>query len=55
MQKYKFQETKAELKGKICFLNLPQNMINKIYEILNRFFMRSFGADFLQSEDNLKN
>ena len=40
MQKYKFQQTKAKLKGKICFLNLPQNMIG--------FSMGSFVADFLQ-------
>ena len=40
MQKYKFQKTKARLKGKICFLNLPQNMIG--------FSMGSFVADFLQ-------
>ena len=41
-KKSKFQETRGELKGKICFFYLPENMINKIYAILNRFFYGKF-------------
>ena len=45
-KKYKFQETRAESKGKICFFYLPENMINKIYAILNRLFYGKFSSWF---------